>query len=409
MSSSARIALKPKPAIALFTFGIIGYLGENLAPYFITAISSGLQVSSVTASSVTTAMFIATAVVGLGTGRIAASRHRRILARVGLLVAAVGFAIAAVTPWLWLMFVGAVLAGIGGGAVTSTGGATLAAFRNPDRISGLGGLVNAAATAGVLAVVPLFGLIPTNVFGPLALVCLIAVAVVSWTPKAPVEMETFQSDLENIESAMSAPNSSRRVTVAGLCLLLLFPIWGMTESTVWAMASDMASGQVGMTATQAGGVFSIGEIAALLGAGLLTIVGGRLGRTGPLAVLLVLSAVLKIVMGTTDSSLVWSASFVVWDMVSAVAFLYFIAAAAGLDASGRWSAPMTAAYMVGTAFAPVVGAGIVQGFGFGGFSWVLFIAGLVLIAPTVWLARISTGREREQEATLVESAPREGG
>lgn len=394
MPDITRIPLSPKPAMALFTFGIIGYLGENLAPYFITAISSGLGVGSVTASSVTTTMFVATAVVGLLTGRFAANRHRRTLARLGLIVAAVGFAVAAITPWLWLMYVAVVLAGAGSGAVTATAGAVLAAFRNPDRVSGFSGLVNAAVTAAVLAALPLFGLVPMNVFAPLSIICASALAIVAWSPKTPAE--TLD---ENPETTKCTATSGRLTIVPGICLLILFPLWGMTESTVWAMASDMATEYVGLSATEAGAVFSVGEIAAFLGAGLLTVVGGKAGRSLPLAILLVASAGLKLVMGVSGSPGLWSVAFVVWDMVSAVAFLYFIAAAAGLDASGRWSAPMTAAYMTGTAISPIVGAGTVELLGFGGFSWILAVSGIVLLIPAVWLSRVSVRTERKSAGT----------
>lgn len=404
MSPAVRIALTPKPAAALLTFGIIGYLGENLAPYFISAISSGLGVDTVAASSVTTVLFVATAVVGLSTGPIAAGRHRRTLARAGLAACTLGFAVAAIVPWLWVMYVAATVAGGGGGAIASTGGATLAAFRNPDRIAGLGGLVNSAVTAGVLAVIPLFGLWPISVFGPLAAVCLIALLVVTWMPKAPVDVESLPLEVATLESAVEDPKSGRRIIIAGLSLLVLFPIWGLVEDAVWAMASDLATRQVSMPQTDAGLVFSVGEIAALIGAGLLTIVGGRWGRALPLAVMLALSAALKVVMGVTTDALVWSTAFVVWDMVSAVAFLYFIAAAAGLDVKGRWSAPMTAAYMIGTALSPIAGASIVHAFGFRGFSWILAAAGFALVVPSIWLARISSQREHEQEAVAAAEA-----
>ncbi|MFJ4166931.1 MFS transporter [Microbacterium sp. NPDC089698] len=386
--------------MGLFTLGIIGYLGENLTPYFINAISAGTGADTVTASTATSVMLIATAAVGLLCGPLAASRHRRRLARVGLVTSVFGFATAALSPALPVMFIAMAIAGIGAGGILATSGAAIAAFLNPDRVAGISGLVNSAVTAAVLAVVPLFGLVPVSVFGSIAAICALALLVVRWLPESPVRVESVAADLHALELELEDRAPGRRAALAGVALLLLFPVWGLAEGSLWAMASQFTTDKLRMPESVAGIAFSVGEIAALIGAAALAVIGGRLGRARPLAILMLISAGLKFAIGFTRDPLMFSVAFVAWDMVSAVAFLYFIAVAAGLDVSGRWSALMTASYMVGQAFSPVVGAAAVEAFGYDGFTIAIAVAGLVLVIPSVWIARISTQREQAQDAMV---------
>jgi predicted MFS family arabinose efflux permease len=232
--------------------------------------------------------------------------------------------------------------------------------------------------------------------------------VVQWIPEVAVPAESVARDIHALEDDLEDRGTARRAAIAGVALLLIFPFWGLAEGSLWAMASQFTTDKLGMSESAAGVAFSVGEIAALIGAAALAVIGGRLGRARPLAVLMLVSAGLKLVIGLTDDPLVFSVAFVVWDMVSAVAFLYFIAVAAGLDVNGRWSALMTASYMVGQALSPIAGAGLVEWIGYDGFSWVIAIAGFALVIPCVWIARISSQREREQE-TLSHAQPENHG
>lgn len=402
MPPIARVRLTPKPATALFALGIIGYLGENLSPYFTTAIQSGLKVDTVTASSVTTALFIATAIAGILAAPVAAGLRRRALARIGLAASATGFAAAALVETLPLMFAAAVLAGLGAGMIVATSGATMAAFLNPDRVAGIAGLINGAMTAAVLAIVPLFGLLPLNVFLPLASLCLVTLLITGWIPQATVPVEALPMDVSTLSATIEGDRVSektpRSVLLAGISLLVIFPIWGLAETSVWGMASVMAADHVGMSEDESGLIFSIGEVAALIGAGILAVVGRRLGRALPLAILMILNAALKVVLGVLVDPTVWSIGFILWDFVSVVAFLYLLATAAGLDVTGRWSAPMSAVYMIGTAFSPIVGALLIESIGVEGFTWVVASLGLLVAVPVAWIARVSSRRERQQEA-----------
>ena len=183
---SVRIPLRLPSAVATFGIGIAGYLGVNLSPYMIAAAQSALGVDVLTASWLITGTLLLTAVTGLATAKLSAGRHRLLVARAGLVIAAVGFGAAALVPAPGVVVAGLLLGGIGAGGAVSSSGAALAAFINPDRVSGFSGLANRAVITVILALVPLLPLVPISVFGTLALFSLAVLFTSAWLPSAPL-------------------------------------------------------------------------------------------------------------------------------------------------------------------------------------------------------------------------------
>ena len=133
----------------------------------ITAAQTGLDIDVLAASWLVTATLLLTAVTGLAIAPLCAGGHRRMVARTGLAIAALGFTTAALVPALILPAL--LVGGAGAGGAVAASGAALAAFRNPDRVAGFNGLANRGVITIVLAVIPLIGLAPIDVFGALAL------------------------------------------------------------------------------------------------------------------------------------------------------------------------------------------------------------------------------------------------
>ncbi|MBR7513438.1 MFS transporter, partial [Mycobacterium tuberculosis] len=52
------------------------------------------------------------------------------------------------------------------------------------------------------------------------------------------------------------------------------------------------------------------------------------------------------------------------------------------------------AYIVGSSFAPIIGAWVVESVGIADFGLIMGIVSVVVIIPTVWIARVSTRVER---------------
>ncbi|KKX96892.1 hypothetical protein [Microbacterium sp. Ag1] len=402
-----RIPLRFPTAAATFAIGIAGYLGVNLSPYMITAAQTGLGLDVLAASWLVTATLLLTAVTGLAIAPLCAGTHRRTVARAGLGLAVVGFATAALAPAA--MLPGLLLGGAGAGGAVAASGAALAAFRNPDRVAGFNGLANRGVITVVLAVIPLIGLAPIDVFGALALFSLIGLVATAWLPAAPVVApqagaavaEAMPIEVPPTGTVRTSPTRTRTVTAAGVGLLLVFALWAASEDSLWAMAGVMGAEQAGLTPEGLGIALSGATAGGLLGSLLLMIVGARLGRAVPLVILLVAGGALKIVEGFVTDPTTFIVIFIAWNSVYAIAFMYFVSTSAALDADGRWSGPLLAVYLVGSALTPVIGAALVGVLGYQGFAVALGIASFVLAVPAGAIALLSTRPERmtSQETT----------
>lgn len=405
---STRVPLRLPTATATFAIGIAGYLGVNLSPYMITAAQSGLGIDVLAASWLVTATLLLTAVAGLAIAPLCAGAHRRTVARIGLALATVGFATAALAPPL--MIPALLLGGAGAGGAVAASGAALVAFRNPDRVAGFNGLANRGVITVVLAVIPLIGLAPIDVFGALALFSILGLAASAWLPAAPVQdpraaaavAEAMPIEVPPTGTVRLSPARSRTVTLAGFGLLVVFALWAASEDSLWAMAGVMGAEQTGLTPESLGIALSGATAGGLVGSILLMIVGSRLGRAVPLGILLVTGGVLKIVEGFTTDPTAFIVVFVAWNTIYAIAFMYFVSTSAALDADGRWSGPLLAVYLVGSALTPVIGAALVGVLGFQGFAVALGIASFVLAAPASAIALLSTRLERTATATTPE-------
>ncbi|GAA1522284.1 MFS family permease [Agromyces terreus] len=406
---AARVPLRLPTATATFTIGIAGYLGVNLSPYMITALQGALDSDVLTASWIVTATLLATAITGLAIAPLCAGPRRLAVARIGLVAAILGFGTAALVTVPALVIAGLILGGIGAGGAVASAGAAIAAFTNPDRVAGFNGLANRAVVTVILAVVPLIGLAPIDVFGALALFSVVALAVSGWLPAAPVldpraggavaeavPLEVPETSAIPALKARAAASArpSRITTVAGIVLLATFALWAVSEDSLWAMAGVMGAEQAALTPEGLGLALSGATAGGLVGSVLLMIVGNRLGRAVPLVVLLVLGGALKIVEGFTTDEASFIAVFIAWNTVYAIAFMYFVSTSAALDVDGRWSGPLLAVYLVGSALTPVIGAAIAQAFGYQGFTVVLGVASFVLAVPAAFAAHVSSRHER---------------
>lgn len=398
---SVRIPLRLPSAVATFGIGIAGYLGVNLSPYLITALQTALGTDVLTASWIITGALLLTAVTGLATAKLCAGPRRLLVARVGLVLATVGFGAAALVPTPALVVTGLLLGGLGAGGAVSSSGAAIAAFVNPDRVAGFSGLANRAVVTVILAVVPLIGLAPINVFGTLAVFSLVVLFTSMWLPSAPV-VEHAPLQVAGPEASVAGATRPRRIeTIAGFVLLVTFALWAVSEDSLWAMAGVMGADQAGLTPEGLGIALSGATAGGLVGAILLMIVGDRLGRAVPLAILLAAGGVLKIVEGFVTDPTMFIVVFIAWNTIYAIAFMYFVATSAGLDADGRWSGPLFAVYLVGSSLTPVIGAALVEAFGYQGFTVVLGVASFALAVPAFFVARISTRLQRAETPAAV--------
>lgn len=383
-----RVPLQPRNGTAVFLVSLAGLMMANLAPLIMSVLEQvGFDV--IASGNILTWGLFASAVVGLGTSRAAAGTHRRAIAASGLVVAVAGFLFAALNDQPNLVVTGFIIGAIGVGTAISTSGAAIAALRNPNRVSATSGVVNRLLVMVVLAVIPVLGLAQITVFGALALLSLLSLAVTVWLPSTPEH-----SSVDAITDTAAEPSKSpRRVMIAGIGILIVFPLWGTSEDAVWTLAPvlggavDLGEQSLGFALSAAAGVGAAAMV-------VVTLSGSRIGRALPLAIALALGGATKIWIGMTTDPQTLAVLIVVVNTIYAFAFVLFLATAAGLDARGSWSGPLIGAYIVGSSFAPIIGAWIIDVVGIPTFGVTMGIVSFVLIIPTVLIARISTRVEK---------------
>ncbi|WP_258566427.1 MFS transporter [Leucobacter luti] len=284
MNTTTPRAIDPRHPLSLrngsatFVIALASLMMANLAPFIMTALAH-LGFDVITSGNILTWGLLASAVVGLGTSRLAAGAARRTLACAGLAVAVVAFGAAALIPNPTLAVTGLIVGGAGVGAAISTSGAAIAALRNPNRVSATSGLVNRVLITLVLAVIPLIGITQGTVFGALALISLAGLTLARWLPDSPEHAEPVDV---TTSLAIAEP---RRITVAGFAILLVFPLWGTSEDAIWTMAPVLGDA-VGLDEQGLGFALSLAAAGGILGMLLVSICGARIGRAAPLAIAL---------------------------------------------------------------------------------------------------------------------------
>ncbi|MDQ0921934.1 DHA1 family inner membrane transport protein [Pseudarthrobacter sp. W1I19] len=390
-----RLPLTTKRAVSTFGIGVVGFMSANLVPFMILAIQDSLKVGATEAGTLMTACLLATALACLAVTRFTEGHGRYLVARLGLLLTAAGFGLAALDLAPAAVITGIIAGGIGAGGAVASGGAALAALRNPNRASGISGLANRAIVTVVLAVIPAVGIGMGSAFGFVAGLALALLFTAGWLPMAErgvAQEGAPHAPAESTTTAITPAGTvgTRTITIAGFALLSIFALWAIGEDSLWAMSGAIGVAQAGMTEEQLGLVLSASTGGGLLAAIALIFLGTRLGRALPLGILLALGAALKLTACLTTDSTTYLVTMIAWNTVYAVAFMYFIATAAALDASGRWSGPVLGVYLVGSSFAPMFGAWIGESFGFPALGWVLAGFSLVLLVPAVLIARLSS-------------------
>ncbi len=390
-----RVTLGLRNGSATFVIAMVGLLTANIVPLVITVFTDRLGFGLVKTGEIVTWSLAGSAVVGLSTARWASGSRRRLVALIGLSISVLGFGAAALVPDPAVVVAGFIAGGIGAGGALSSSGAAMAAIQNPNRVSATSGFVNRVVVMIALVLLPLIGLAQVTVFGALALIAAIGLALIPWLPNTP---ELAEPADVTATLTLAAP---RRITIAGIALLIVFPFWGMSEDSVYAMTGVMTV-QLGISEAQFGAILGAASIVGAVMTGLLLIVGNRIGRALPLGISLGIAGFTKLLIGTATDPTALSVLIVVDNANFGVAMVFFLAAAAGLDARGRWSAPLLSAYIVGSSFAPLFGAFLAETFGVRGFGIVAAIICWSVLIPAVIIARVSTGAER----ALVRAAER---
>lgn len=142
-------------------------------------------------------------------------------------------------------------------------------------------------------------------------------------------------------------------------------------------------------------VLSLSTAGGLVASAAVSLFGKKLGRTVPLVTALLVGAILKIASGFVTDPGLYLVVIIVWNTVYMVAFLYIVAIAAALDATGKWSAPILGVYLVGSSFAPLFGTAVSEMVGFANLGIILGAITLIVLVPLLFISRFSHQQEAD--------------
>ncbi|MGY5044733.1 MFS transporter [Streptomyces sp. 900105755] len=371
------------PLVALFT---AGYLAPYLLPTTVGRLASGLPLSATWAGAVGSALLLSSATAGF----LLASRVDRVgartLARLGLLLAALGYGGAALTTTVPAVVAGAVVGGFGSGTVTAVAATGIAAQRDPHRTTTLGLLGVSALAGAVYLTVPHLG--PGHA-QPLAALALTALAV--WPFTARLSPRTAPA-LPRAAAGSRLPHLR-----SGLLLAAAMPCWSAAQNSLWGVSGRIGLTQAHLGEATVGAVFAVG-----LGTGLLGVVGAgalgpRLGRALPIGLGTVLIAGCIALSASATDLTTFASGEIAWNLLYPVVLSYVIGLAAALDPRGRWAVLVGSASSLGTAVGPMTGSLLAARAGFPAMGTVLAVG---LLAVAVPLTAVALRRRTTTVATV---------
>ncbi|MEV5958386.1 MFS transporter [Streptomyces sp. NPDC051987] len=362
----------PWPLVALFT---AGYLAPYLLPTTVGRLESGLPLTATEAGAVGSVLLLSSATAGF----LLAARVDRVgprtLARLGLLLAILGYGGAALTTAVPAVVAGTAIGGFGSGTITAVAATGIAAQADPHRTTTFGLLGVSALAAAVYLSVPHLG--PGHA-QPLAAIALTALAV--WPLTARLSARTAPA-LKRTAAGPRLPHLR-----SGLLLAAAMPCWSAAQNSLWGV-----SGRIGLTQAHLGEATVGAVFAAALGTGLLGVVGAgalgqRLGRALPIGLGTVLIAGCIALSASATDLASFATGEIAWNLLYPVVLSYVIGLAAALDPRGRWAVLVGSASSLGTAVGPMTGSLLAARAGFPAMGTVLAVGLLAVAVPLTAVA-----------------------
>ncbi len=351
------------------------FFSGSALPLLLGSISEQLGFGAEQIGLLSACELAAIAVFAIGLTPVVARRSRVAFAALGTAISVVGHAIGVPAESFTWLVVSRLVAGAGIGMAAAAAQAAIAASSQPDRIFALFFAVSTPLGAIELALMP-YALEPAGYAGGYAVlagISLLALPLVVWLPRAPIEDAGRGSRLRDAPGrALALP--------AMLAVVLL----GASDLGVWAFAERIGSG-VGLSIAEMGNVLAIATMASAVSAVFAAWLGTRAGRIVPLTATLLIMLGTAISIGHVTASRPYGVLLAVWGGTIFVAFTYVMGSLAALDPRGRWSAAAAGARTVGGAIGPAATGLAAAGYGFPGLGWLVAAwCGLALALPLAW-------------------------
>jgi MFS family permease len=349
--------------LAAFAASGIGYLGSAAAPVIVNAlIDVGLDYKQ--AGDLGTIELSALALAAaLITPYVAIVSHRK-LAIVGVLMAALGLVISALSVGYTPMIVGRIATGVGSGLAISGANAAVAAREDAERIFAIIWTMGGAITASLAMFLPRVvegGKYPFG-FGALLLLALVALPCIFWLPHKPVAIAQPATESAASPASLSERSGSDLKTAFGPLVLMTFAgmfLYSAAEQALWNFAYNLPI-EAGVDATLAAQILAFASMMGLAGGAVAALLGVRFGRTFPIVLgcLLSVSGRWLYISSASSSTLLFGT--LLWGVGFYFVSPYQIGLVAAVDRKGRAAVASAAAFNFGYAVGPGLAGRILQ-------------------------------------------------
>lgn len=365
-----RERLTASSVLALATGMTLGNVGGDLMPLLLDGFMERFHLSATTAGLVAAVQLLATALVALALSTRAARPGRVRLARLGLAIAAVGFACARMAPSIEVLFGANAIIGAGLGATFAAAAAALSSAPGVDRATTLTLLFSTLAIAALILAIPLANGLAggTGGFALLTICCAIGLVLVRGLPEATMDHH----------EAKGPPLSWVFVVAVAL--------FGISEQGVWSYAEVLGRTGAGLGASTAAAVLGVAAIAALLGVPLAAIARRACGARIALTCVLALGIAAKAAVAVSGDPVVFVAACVIWQICYLATLVLVLAAAGNFDPSGRWVAASAGGLALGTGIGPAVIGATLDHLGSTGLAIGIAVAVALAAIPILRLA-----------------------
>jgi len=316
----------------------------------------------------------------------------------GCAAAAFGYMLSSQTVAFGPMAAARVIMGMGAGIAIVAVNASVASSDDPDRrfamIYSVGGILAATYVAGLPLVLARWGY--QGGFAICALMCLMALPFVSWLPRHTGDIpQTTTRPPQPL--APEAPPSALAVTL----VLGSIGIYSIGEQALWAFAGEIGVRNVGIPIEAVGNVLAGMTLAGTLGGFLAWKLGARFGRTVPLLLASLGSALGRGCFMLTNDYTLMVAWAVVWGFSFYFISPYQMGVASAMDRTGRVAVAAGAMMNFGYAFGPGIGGAVI---GYLGQQALVPVVVACMVVPLFMLLPVAIAQDRAARLLLLETA-----
>jgi len=356
----------------------IGNIGWWIQPVLIGQLVGGVGLSESNAGLVASVELGALALSSVSLPRLFPTARLRTIALGGALVAIAAAAVSVAVDAFPQLLAARAFVGLGEGAAFMAANMATARFPDPDRAFGKINFANVVFGIALVSSNPLF----SGIVGRTAALPALLAALLLLTPLLvllPASMRVTEGEVTAVGSRRAA-TAARSWVIA--MLSISFFLVAVMSASIWAFYALIGT-QDGLTESEVDSAIAVAVFAALIGSGVVPLVGKSLGRVLPVTTGILLLA------GSVDTLCLWHSAlaFRVATCVNVAAnyviLPYYFAAAADEDPSGHGTAAIGGTFLIVGAIGPYLGGLLMQTVGLrtiavlmlvtGTAAWVLFV------------------------------------